>query len=263
MESPTGKSSSIVGSVGGQSFDVASLTSYNPFSEEDENDQSSYTLVTSIFSRMKNTLSAPLSSAVGTTASTQPSSNFSNQPIGASDIRRPSYTTAGSNFSSRITASERPNSLNAAPSHTAPPLVSLTPAHSEIPTYTVEYDRQMSQKASNSSAVDFGDNSLFGAIPGFPIQDDARSIKTSASIHRSGSVSKVMRRLRGEGKKLLARKSFKSYISGLLGLSRDYWMDDENAKECYDCKSVFTTWRRKHHCRICGKPSLLKIHWRY
>lgn len=29
-------------------------------------------------------------------------------------------------------------------------------------------------------------------------------------------------------------------------------MDDENCKECYDCKSVFTAWRRKHHCRICG-----------
>ena len=261
MESP--KSSSIVGSVGGQSFDVASLTSYNPFSEEDENDQSSYTLVTSIFSRMKNTLSAPLSSAVGTTSSTQPSSINTNQPISVSDSRRPSYTTAGSNFSSRTTASDRPNPLIAAPSHTAPPLVSLTPAHSEIPTYTVEYERHMSQKVSNSSAIDFGDNNiLFGSIPGFPIQDDARSIKTSASIHRSGSVSKVMRRLRGEGKKLL-RKFSKLYLSGLLGLSRDYWMDDENAKECYDCKSVFTTWRRKHHCRICGKPSPLKIYGIY
>ena len=260
MESP--KSSSIVGSVGGQSFDVASLTSYNPFSEEDENDQSSYTLVTSIFSRMKNTLSAPLSSGVGTASSTQPSSNITNQPISVSDSRRPSYTTAGSNFSSRTTASERPNPLIAAPSHTAPPLVSLTPAHSEIPTYSVEYERQMSQKPSNSPSVDFGDNILFGAIPGFPIQDDARSIKTSASIHRSGSVSKVMRRLRGEGKKLF-REFFTVYLSGLLGLSRDYWMDDENARECYDCKSVFTTWRRKHHCRICGKSLSLKIHGRY
>lgn len=27
----------------------------------------------------------------------------------------------------------------------------------------------------------------------------------------------------------------------------------EAFRECYDCKSVFTTWRRKHHCRICGK----------
>lgn len=36
-------------------------------------------------------------------------------------------------------------------------------------------------------------------------------------------------------------------------MSRDYWMDDELCKECYDCKSVFTAWRRKHHCRICGQ----------
>jgi 1-phosphatidylinositol-3-phosphate 5-kinase len=196
MESPQ---SSVVGSLGNQSSDVISLTSFNPFSEEDENDQSSYTLVTSIFSRMKNTLSAPLSSAVGTTSSIQPSSNITNSSIGASDSRRPSYATAqlGSNFSSRTTASERPNPLITAPSQAAPPLVSLTPAHSEIPTYTVD---QTSQRASYSPTVDFGDTMPFGSIPGFPIQDDARSIKTSTSIHRSGSVSKVMRRLRGEGK---------------------------------------------------------------
>jgi len=41
-------------------------------------------------------------------------------------------------------------------------------------------------------------------------------------------------------------------------------MDDENCKECYDCKSVFTTWRRKHHCRICGKRSYsLKLNMTY
>ena len=33
-------------------------------------------------------------------------------------------------------------------------------------------------------------------------------------------------------------------------------MDDDHCKECYDCKSVFTTWRRKHHCRICGTSPL-------
>lgn len=37
------------------------------------------------------------------------------------------------------------------------------------------------------------------------------------------------------------------------GLSKDYWMPDEDAKECYDCGSRFTAWRRKHHCRICGE----------
>lgn len=92
------------------------------------------------------------------------------------------------------------------------------------------------------------------SIPGFPIQDDARSIRTSTSLHRSGSVSKVIRRIRGEGAFcLLSPQSLMRKLMGVAGLSRDYWMDDENCKECYDCKSVFTAWRRKHHCRICGQ----------
>jgi 1-phosphatidylinositol-3-phosphate 5-kinase len=37
-------------------------------------------------------------------------------------------------------------------------------------------------------------------------------------------------------------------------------MDDENCKECSDCQSVFTTWRRKHHCRICGESEVLNLH---
>ncbi|TPX61823.1 hypothetical protein PhCBS80983_g00797 [Powellomyces hirtus] len=29
-------------------------------------------------------------------------------------------------------------------------------------------------------------------------------------------------------------------------------MRDDKVKECYECKQSFTTFRRKHHCRICG-----------
>ncbi|OGE58500.1 hypothetical protein PENARI_c001G09213 [Penicillium arizonense] len=36
-------------------------------------------------------------------------------------------------------------------------------------------------------------------------------------------------------------------------LSRDYWMRDENAKDCFHCGDPFTTFRRKHHCRTCGQ----------
>jgi 1-phosphatidylinositol-3-phosphate 5-kinase len=181
--------------------DVTSLTSFNPFSEEDENDQSSYTLVTSLFSRMKNTLSAPLSSAVA--AATSPNPNTSPTPVpppGLSEQRRPSYTGHSSSLSSTKASDRPPFSLSTASAQVAPPLVSLTPAQSELPTYSVDYERSPSRGAFYSPIFESGEGVPFGySIPGFPIQDDARSIKTSASLHRSGSVSKIMRRLRGEG----------------------------------------------------------------
>ena len=34
---------------------------------------------------------------------------------------------------------------------------------------------------------------------------------------------------------------------------KEYWMRDENVSQCYDCKNTFTTFRRKHHCRVCGQ----------
>ncbi|CCM03779.1 uncharacterized protein FIBRA_05926 [Fibroporia radiculosa] len=210
--------------------DVTSLTSFNPFSEEDEHDQSSYALVTSLLSKVKNTLAAPLSSAVASSSTGNASSHQNGQPT---DQRRPSLVHNGSSQSSKSSI----NRLNVAVSNPAPPLVSLTPVVSEIPSYGVDYERSPSRGGS-FYAPDTPDGGIYGtAIPGFPIQDaDARSIKTAAgSIRRSASVSKVIRRIRGEG------------------LSRDYWMDDELCKECYDCKSVFTAWRRKHHCRICGQ----------
>ncbi|KAL9891944.1 1-phosphatidylinositol 3-phosphate 5-kinase fab1 [Glossina fuscipes fuscipes] len=32
-----------------------------------------------------------------------------------------------------------------------------------------------------------------------------------------------------------------------------FWMPDSKAKECYDCAQKFSTFRRKHHCRLCGQ----------
>ncbi|KAI0334482.1 hypothetical protein GY45DRAFT_1431675 [Cubamyces sp. BRFM 1775] len=210
--------------------DVTSLTSFNPFSEEDEHDQSSYALVSSLFSKVKNTLSAPLSSAGSSATPAHPSTSAGNA---APEQRRPSLQYSGSNQSNK-SGPDRPTPFNIkTSSNPAPPLVSLTPVVSETPSYTGEYDRPPSRGAFYGPDTPDGGGY---AIPGFPIQDsDARSIRTNVSLKRSASVSKVIRRIRGEG------------------LSRDYWMDDELCKECYDCKSVFTTWRRKHHCRICGQ----------
>ena len=30
-------------------------------------------------------------------------------------------------------------------------------------------------------------------------------------------------------------------------------MPDEHCKECYECSDKFNTFRRRHHCRVCGQ----------
>eukprot|EP00795_Rhopilema_esculentum_P013781 gene13781-4710_t len=34
---------------------------------------------------------------------------------------------------------------------------------------------------------------------------------------------------------------------------KQYWMPDEHCKECYECGGKFNTFRRRHHCRVCGQ----------
>ena len=59
------------------------------------------------------------------------------------------------------------------------------------------------------------------SVPGFALaQDDTRSVRSLAFVKKTNSVSRLIRRMRGEG------------------LSKHYWMADEHCKECYDCKSV-------------------------
>lgn len=177
--------------------DASCLTSFNPFSEEDENDQSSYTLVTSLFSRMKNSLAAPLSAVASASSPANPNGTITEQ-------RRPTaaavHHNSQSSLATRSSIADRPSSLAVVPANPAPPLVSLTPVVSEAPSFSTEYDRTPSRAGHYTPVFETPDGGMFGtAIPGFPIQDDARSIRTSTSLHRSGSVSKVIRRIRGEG----------------------------------------------------------------
>lgn len=181
--------------------DVTSLTSFNPFSEEDENDQSSYALMTSLFSKMKNTFSTPLSSApppstVGASAAGPPNSALTERR------RQPTLVVqSNSSNESSQSFSERPPSLTVVSSYAAPPLVSLTPVVSEGLSFNIDFDLSLPRGTFiNPSTSDSLDGGMYGTtIPGFSIPEDARSIRTTVSVKRSGSVSKVIRRIRGEG----------------------------------------------------------------
>lgn len=34
---------------------------------------------------------------------------------------------------------------------------------------------------------------------------------------------------------------------------KKFWMPDKSVNKCYDCQALFTVFKRKHHCRICGQ----------
>ena len=183
--------------------DAPSLTSFNPFSEEDENDQSSYAIVTSLLSRVKNTFVPTSATSAIPIPPNQPPTGGSKEGSSTSEPpRRASLLTQNSNTSSRLGPERQTPLHRLSSSLPAPPLVSLTPVTSEAPSFTLEYDRPSSSRGFFSSSVtENGDGPGYGvAIPGFPIQDsDARSIRTTISVNRQGSVSKTMRRIRGEG----------------------------------------------------------------
>jgi hypothetical protein len=43
------------------------------------------------------------------------------------------------------------------------------------------------------------------------------------------------------------------HIDKILPRTQNIWINDNLINECYDCNIVFTFYRRKHHCRGCGK----------
>ncbi|KAG5437249.1 hypothetical protein PCANB_001042 [Pneumocystis canis] len=76
-------------------------------------------------------------------------------------------------------------------------------------------------------------------LPGYKLQrevsSDSELVQMGESGMRERSISVLLERLR----------------TGHLG--KDFWMKDENCMACFLCDRMFTAWRRRHHCRICGQ----------
>lgn len=94
---------------------------------------------------------------------------------------------------------------------------------------------------------------------------DSDSWKQSESAEQTpddDSTSMINFSLAGEGRSLpnvlkrisnivaLKSNNLRSYKDSQL---RSYWMPDSVSKQCYECGERFTTFRRKHHCRVCGQ----------
>ena len=86
-------------------------------------------------------------------------------------------------------------------------------------------------------------------LPGF-----AASRASSTDSGRTRTLSRAAMGMDGTGVGVRERQTSRP-VDKLRSklLDREFWMRDENARDCFHCGEPFTTFRRKHHCRTCGQ----------
>ncbi|KAF2476692.1 uncharacterized protein BDR25DRAFT_339615 [Lindgomyces ingoldianus] len=110
-----------------------------------------------------------------------------------------------------------------APAPQRPQLVQVGPSH--LPGYRPS-------RASSSDGLSSIITSTTVRSPGIPPIEEAKQLPKPSSNNLPNNAFSQMRR------KIL---------------DREFWMRDENAKDCFNCGDAFSTFRRKHHCRTCGQ----------
>ena len=111
----------------------------------------------------------------------------------------------------------------------APPLVARS--HSPNPS--------LSRASSSETSTDSLTNSLSRPMPIADNIDSPNLAQLKISASRPTDPSIVHRDLR--------TMNVFSQVKNKV-LNKEYWMKDENAKDCFYCGDPFTTFRRKHHC---------------
>ncbi|XP_012274493.1 1-phosphatidylinositol 3-phosphate 5-kinase isoform X2 [Orussus abietinus] len=81
-----------------------------------------------------------------------------------------------------------------------------------------------------------------------PDDDSSSVVNFPLDTSEGRSLPNVLKRI----SKIVALRSnnLRSYKDTQL---RSYWMPDSVSKQCYECGERFTTFRRRHHCRVCGQ----------
>lgn len=89
------------------------------------------------------------------------------------------------------------------------------------------------------------------SVPGFPLPkallDDSQSVISAGG----GSARRLVPPLPRTARHSDAIKNITSVIREMRGegINQTYWMPDESTKQCCDCQSTFSAFRRKHHCK--------------
>jgi 1-phosphatidylinositol-3-phosphate 5-kinase len=237
--------------------DITTLTSFEfnrPFEQDNEN----------VISKLLQRVKSSFSTSNTTTNSSPTSSNTTNssESLESGSLNTPPPAPNSKTLNSNTTSILLPDKENKGDTKPAPPVVTTESSFGNTPPepdINGQNHTNLNGNGNNDSIiVKNGISSQHQNIgsydPRHSLQFNAkdvsdtrsiRSVQTTASVGNSYSISKVIRRLRGEG------------------VNKDYWMADDTCRECYDCKATFTMVRRKHHCRICGNYQNLCIYNSY
>ena len=74
---------------------------------------------------------------------------------------------------------------------------------------------------------------------------DVSEADSNHALDRIAMKTSTNARTSGEAQNMVPISQIRSRV-----LSREYWMRDENARDCFFCGDPFSTFRRKHHCSI-------------
>ena len=106
--------------------------------------------------------------------------------------------------------------------------------------------RTPSYKRNNTAS-----NSIYGSKVGH-LRGRSKDLDDTASLHSlSSSLTASFSKNFLSG--FYKNKNSRRRKEQIALLPQQYWMKDENCKECFSCGKNFNTFRRKHHCRLCGQ----------
>ncbi|KAI9768688.1 MAG: 1-phosphatidylinositol-3-phosphate 5-kinase [Geoglossum simile] len=170
---------------------------------------------------------------------TTPTPNPTIKPKDASSDKTSSKAATGPSQKGRQQAADDALTTVTSASKRQPAISRISESH--LPGFKLT--RSLSNDTTESSSPD--------AVAGTSAHEETLNQADNAIAHAEQGVRRQQAVSRSEGHAEAVNTVLKQLRSGVL--SKEFWMKDENCKECFLCGDSFSTWRRKHHCRICGQ----------